>query len=203
MAVKKRYIEFVDPAAIAISCATCKFPFAIPADIRRFRLPDTCPNCEAPWTPPRPELPQRPHIARVINLPQFPEDQEFSRFVVAMQHIMKVPSSEIEKRHQQWEQSRYSTQSPAPRITRRRQLVKALDPRKTLRKAIGKGKKLFGMDFFMVDPSSRVAPFKIENKRDIKVFVQLASRIIPWEPSLDSGSHKPSETIRLPGQPGI
>ena len=55
---------------------------------------------------------------------------------------------------------------------------------------IEKGKKLFGDDFFMVDPRGEhvmAAPFRICTDKDVFVFVNYASPVISWVAS--KGAH--------------
>ena len=49
--------------------------------------------------------------------------------------------------------------------------------------AVVAGRTEFGWDFFMVDPKGAAAPFRIENMRNLTVFVECASSLIEWKPA--------------------
>ena len=68
-----------------------------------------------------------------------------------------------------------------------------------LREAVNEGMEKFGWGFFMIDPESRAVSFKIDDDRDVQTFIECASKVIPWESSLDSGLMPVSEGVKLPG----
>jgi hypothetical protein len=47
-------------------------------------------------------------------------------------------------------------------------------------KAVREGMRLFKIDFFMIDPLEKAAPFKIDNAKDIHDFIEMGSPHIEW-----------------------